>query len=131
MCGIVAYKGRRNGVPLVRESLCLLSYRGYDSWGVGVWKDDRVVVHRSVGDVTKAAPLDLQSSCVIGHTRWATHGSVSVSNAHPHTSSDGSIAVVHNGIIENFREVKCDLESKGFVFVSETDTEIIPHLIES
>ena len=134
MCGIVAYTGTRPVKNILVEGLKRLEYRGYDSAGVAVEQNGALeVVHRK----GKVAALEdalgrceLTGTCGIGHTRWATHGVPSEANAHPHTSCDGRIAVVHNGIIENFAELREELEAAGHVFTSQTDTEVIPHLIE-
>jgi glucosamine--fructose-6-phosphate aminotransferase (isomerizing) len=134
MCGIVGYIGKRSGAPIVLSGLEALEYRGYDSAGVAaVGKHGGQVIKR-VGRVEglKAAveQQDLEAPLVIGHTRWATHGSPTMSNAHPHCNQDRTIFVVHNGIIENYVELKEKLQSTGYVFASETDTEVIPHLID-
>lgn len=134
MCGIFAYKGKKeNAAEIVIEGLKKLEYRGYDSWGIAYKNKEGIVIEKRVG---KIGELDLssiqlpKSSMAIGHSRWATHGGVTEANAHPHQSGDGKIVVVHNGIIENFRELKDGLIDKGHKFKSETDTEIIAHLIE-
>ncbi len=134
MCGIVGYTGTRSCQDLLIEGLARLEYRGYDSAGIAVEEADSLnVVHR-VGKVSELAAavseLGLQGSCGIGHTRWATHGRPSEANAHPHTSCDGRIAVVHNGIIENFAELREELVEQGHEFTSETDTEVLAHLVE-
>ncbi|HKP94847.1 MAG TPA: glutamine--fructose-6-phosphate transaminase (isomerizing) [Fibrobacteria bacterium] len=133
MCGIVAYSGSRNAQQILVEGLKKLEYRGYDSAGVCIQDHDQLSLVRAKG---KLAELEnaLQGGPVtgkvgIGHTRWATHGAPSVVNAHPHASTDGKIAVVHNGIIENYAIIKTVLEKEGVVFKSETDTEVIVHLI--
>ncbi len=135
MCGIVGYIGPRDAVPILLEGLRRLEYRGYDSAGIAVYTDRAgIEVRRNVGklqglvEVVRQQPL--QGSPGIGHTRWATHGEPSVVNAHPHTSRNGRIVVVHNGIVENFLELKAELQAEGFHFRSETDTEVIVHLIE-
>lgn len=115
---------------MVLEGLKTLEYRGYDSWGIAVKKDSGIVIEKHVGKIGEATVSLPSSNTGIGHTRWATHGGVTVENAHPHVSCDKTIAVVHNGIVENFDELKDELLSKGHTFVSDTDTEIIPHLIE-
>ncbi len=136
MCGIIGYSGPRNTSPLLLEGLRRLEYRGYDSAGIAVGRrgkqDNSLRIVKAVGKIAalKAAmPADLDGSWGIGHTRWATHGGVTLANAHPHTDCSGKIAVVHNGIIENHMSLKAMLEKKGCVFVSETDTEVIPQLI--
>lgn len=133
MCGIVGYVGRQNAVPLLIEGLRRLEYRGYDSAGVAVLEPAGIAIRRAVGrlasleETISTAPLAGQPG--IGHTRWATHGAPSEINAHPHTDDSGRIAVVHNGIIENYQELRSELEAQGHGFKSQTDTEVIPHLI--
>ena len=134
MCGIVGYTGARAAQGILIEGLSRLEYRGYDSAGVAIEQGGALnVVHRK-GKVESLAHtlshFNFEGTCGIGHTRWATHGRPSEANAHPHTSCDGRIAVVHNGIIENFAELREELESEGHAFTSQTDTEVIPHLIE-
>jgi glutamine---fructose-6-phosphate transaminase (isomerizing) len=133
MCGIVAYTGSRNAQQILVEGLRKLEYRGYDSAGVCIQEKNQLNLVRAKGKLQELDNL-LQSAPVtgrvgIGHTRWATHGAPSVMNAHPHTSVDGNIAVVHNGIIENYGIIKSALQKEGVVFKSETDTEVIVHLI--
>lgn len=134
MCGIVGYIGRRNAAPVLMEGLDKLSYRGYDSAGIAVIDaGQRINVRKAKGRLNNLAQL-LEASpvegCIgIGHTRWATHGEPNDLNAHPHTDVKGSIAVVHNGIIENHEALRRFLETKGAVFVSQTDTEVIAHLL--
>lgn len=134
MCGIVGYIGEKNGAVAVVDGLKRLEYRGYDSWGIVAKKTDSLECHKQVGkiggfELARDLP-DFSGNICIGHTRWATHGGVTEANSHPHFSCDKSIAVVHNGIVENYQELRQDLEAKGHVFNSQTDTEIIPHLIE-
>jgi len=132
MCGIVGYSGRRKTAAILLEGLRRLEYRGYDSAGIALGSESSLTVVKSVGKISalKASlPALLEGTWGIGHTRWATHGGVTQANAHPHTDGSGKLAVVHNGIIENHRALKAMLEHKGCVFVSETDTEVIPHLI--
>ncbi|MBN1544482.1 glutamine--fructose-6-phosphate transaminase (isomerizing) [Candidatus Woesearchaeota archaeon] len=130
MCGIIGYVGPRNGTEVVIEGLKRLEYRGYDSWGIAIKCNPSLSVHKQVGRISDFDDLASlpSSSIAVGHTRWATNGSVTKENAHPHTCCRGKVAVVHNGIIENFQELKAGLRSHRFV--SETDTEIIAHLIE-
>ena len=140
MCGIVGYTGSNKAAEILVSGLKRMEYRGYDSAGVALedHAEDGAVkldVIRRVGKVQGleselAAREDLTATCGIGHTRWATHGRPTVKNAHPHTSCDGKIAVVHNGIVENFAELREELEGRGHVFKSDTDTEVFAHLIE-
>ena len=134
MCGIVGYTGHRPVKSILIEGLARLEYRGYDSAGIAVEQGGKLEVVHCKGKVSGLArlvePLGLAGTCGIGHTRWATHGRPSEANAHPHTSCDGRVAVVHNGIIENFAELREELEGRGHVFTSQTDTEVIAHLVE-
>lgn len=134
MCGIVGYTGTRPVKDILIEGLQRLEYRGYDSAGIAVEQNGELeVVHRKGkvnGLAETVAHLDLEGTCGIGHTRWATHGKPSERNAHPHTSCGGHIAVVHNGIIENFAELREELIERGHEFTSETDTEVVAHLVE-
>ncbi|MBI4079223.1 MAG: glutamine--fructose-6-phosphate transaminase (isomerizing) [Candidatus Levybacteria bacterium] len=131
MCGIFGYVGSQsNAANLVLEGLKLLEYRGYDSWGIAVKKGKTIAVDKHVGKIGDASVSLAQSTIGIGHTRWATHGGVTVANAHPHLDCKKTIAVIHNGIIENFSEIKKELIKKGHTFISETDTEVVSHLIE-
>ena len=132
MCGIVGYIGSSNGVPVLIDGLEKLEYRGYDSAGIAYLEKDELRVEKALGKlVNLKGKVEGHSSQIgIGHTRWATHGQPSQINSHPHLSFDGKIAVVHNGIIENYAKIKEELESKhGIEFVSETDTEVIAHLV--
>jgi glutamine---fructose-6-phosphate transaminase (isomerizing) len=134
MCGIVGYVGDKSAVGVIVEGLRRLEYRGYDSAGVAVLDQGVLHVRRAPGrlsgldDVLRAHPLS--GSIGIGHTRWATHGRPSESNAHPHTDCQGSLVVVHNGIVENYAQLKERLRADGHVFRSETDTEVLAHLVE-
>ena len=134
MSGIIGYIGNRRVVPVLLEGLERLQYRGYDSAGLAVIKDSELEIRRAPGklrnlrEVIRLNPLD--GGCGIGHTRWATHGAPTEENAHPHRDCHGTVAVVHNGIIENDLELKHELEAEGHRFVTETDTEVIAHLIE-
>ena len=135
MCGIVGYVGSKNATPLLIEGLKRLEYRGYDSAGVAIrQKDGALEVRKRVGRLAnleeELETMPLSGGLGIGHTRWATHGEPSEINSHPHLDCTGSIAVVHNGIIENYLSLRAELEAKGHVFKSQTDTEVIPHLIE-
>lgn len=131
MCGIVGYIGPRQAVPVVLEALRHLEYRGYDSAGLAVHQPHGIVVVRAPGKlinlIEKAYEAGLQSHLALGHTRWATHGAPTERNAHPHTDEAGRVAVVHNGIIENFRELRGELEASGVRFSSDTDSEVIAH----
>ncbi|MFZ8860463.1 MAG: glutamine--fructose-6-phosphate transaminase (isomerizing) [Thermocrinis sp.] len=133
MCGIVGYTGKRRAVFILLEALERLEYRGYDSSGVALLEDGRIFVDKKVGKIRELIKSlwgrELHATTGIGHTRWATHGGVCELNAHPHTDSQGKFALVHNGIIENYRELKEYLLSRGVKYVSETDTEAIVHLI--
>ncbi len=135
MCGIVAVTGYRKALPLLIDGLQKLEYRGYDSAGIAVINEDNnLICDKSEGKlknlINKVSNKDISGYVGIGHTRWATHGKPIVKNAHPHLDSLGSIAVVQNGIIENFQELKSKLEKEGVDFKSDTDTEVIPHLIQ-
>lgn len=131
MCGIFGYVGKKNNASeIVLEGLKLLEYRGYDSWGVTVKEGKKLLVDKHIGKIGDAKTNLPKSSVGIGHTRWATHGGVTVANAHPHLDCTKTVAVIHNGIIENFEELKQNLIKKGHTFLSETDTEVIPHLVE-
>jgi len=130
MCGIIGYKGPRNGNLVVLEGLKSLEYRGYDSWGIANKTDNTINLFKKTGKIGDIHIVDLpESNTAIGHTRWATHGGVTDINAHPHISMAGNIAVVHNGIIENFQELRNFLKEYGIDFKSETDTEVIPNFI--
>ncbi|RJQ21466.1 glutamine--fructose-6-phosphate transaminase (isomerizing) [Candidatus Woesearchaeota archaeon] len=130
MCGIVGYFGPKNGAKIIQEGLAKLSYRGYDSWGIAAKTGETLTIYKQTGDIERGEKLELPSTRVIGHTRWATHGSVTVANAHPHTNESGTIAVVHNGIIENYALLREALIDEDYLFKSQTDTEVIPHLID-
>lgn len=134
MCGIVGYIGKKNNsIDVLIEGLQKLEYRGYDSAGIAILDNNEVDIIKKVGKVINlknAIDKDIFSSIGIGHTRWATHGAPSDVNSHPHFNRDRSINVVHNGIIENYIELRKFLSSHGYVFLSETDTEVIPHLID-
>lgn len=131
MCGIFGYLGKNETAgEIILEGLKSLEYRGYDSWGIAVKLGKKFEVEKNIGKIGQVKIHLPDSNLGIGHTRWATHGGVTVKNAHPHLDCTKQIAVVHNGIVENFAQLKEDLIKKGHVFVSETDTEVIPHLIE-
>ena len=129
MCGIIAYKGGKNASEVVLEGLKNLEYRGYDSWGIAGLSASGIEVVKNVGKISEVGKIKINScNIAVGHTRWSTHGAVTDANAHPHVDCTGKIAVVHNGIIENYQELKRSLGSHKFT--SETDTEILPHMIE-
>ncbi|MBL8116673.1 MAG: glutamine--fructose-6-phosphate transaminase (isomerizing) [Anaerolineae bacterium] len=134
MCGIVGYIGKQDATPIIIDGLGRLEYRGYDSAGVAVIKDSQIHLRRDVGKLSnlrqKVALDPISGSIGIGHTRWATHGVPAERNAHPHVSMDGEFVVVHNGIVENYLELKDELISEGIEFKSDTDTEVIVQLIE-
>jgi len=135
MCGIVGYVGQKRAVPIILEGLKKLEYRGYDSAGIAVYCDDKTIgIRRASGklkNLEEAVRLDpIDGSYGIGHTRWATHGRPTEENAHPHRDCTGDVVVVHNGIVENFIPLKAQLQREGHVFKTETDTEIIAHLVE-
>ena len=134
MCGIVAYIGKKQAFPIILKGLKRLEYRGYDSAGVALLNDGKLNIYKRSGKVSNleefALQNDLDGHVGIGHTRWATHGAPNDINAHPHFSMDGSMALIHNGIIENYDVLKRDLLSKGYSFKSETDTEVLIHLID-
>src|SRR5213079_365283 len=134
MCGIIGYIGSKQVVPILIDGLRRLEYRGYDSAGVAVVRDGAIELRRSAGklarleEVIAVHPLDGEYG--IGHTRWATHGRPTEENAHPHRDCTGRVVVVHNGIIENYLQLKEDLRMKDHQFLTETDTEVVAHLIE-
>lgn len=134
MCGIVGYIGDQDALPILMRGLKRLEYRGYDSAGVALIASGQVATAKSPGKVamleTRLDLLPAGSPCGIAHTRWATHGAPTDENAHPHVDCSGKIAVVHNGIVENYVELRAELAAKGHRFVSETDSEVIPHLLE-
>ena len=134
MCGIVGYIGNKSAAPFLLDGLTKLEYRGYDSAGIAVYNNDNIFIEKSVGRLDslkdKLKGRMPEGSVGIGHTRWATHGRPSDQNAHPHTDCHGDFVIVHNGIIENYMALKEDLIAKGHKFTSETDTEVVAHLIE-
>lgn len=134
MCGIVGYIGGKNATPIILNGLRRLEYRGYDSAGLAVLQDDRIQIRRDAGKLDHLVGLvanqPVEGKIGIGHTRWATHGEPNARNAHPHVGSTGEVVVVHNGIVENFLELREDLVAEGVQFNSDTDTEVIVHLIE-
>ena len=134
MCGIVAYIGKKEAYPIVVKGLKRLEYRGYDSAGVALLDKTDINLFKRQGKVANleafAEGKNISGHAGIGHTRWATHGLPNDINAHPHQSTDGRIALIHNGIIENYGPLKEELQSRGYVFQSETDTEVLVHLID-
>jgi glucosamine--fructose-6-phosphate aminotransferase (isomerizing) len=134
MCGIVGYIGARDATPIILNGLKRLEYRGYDSAGIAVLQDGKIEVRRDAGKLARLIELVAQSplsgTLGIGHTRWATHGAPNARNAHPHLGATGEVVVVHNGIVENFLELRDELSAEGVTFNSETDTETIVHLVE-
>ena len=134
MCGIVGYTGPREAYPIIIKGLKRLEYRGYDSTGVALQKSTGLKVYKKKGKVADLEESivgnDLHANVGIGHTRWATHGEPSDRNAHPHQSASGKLAMIHNGIIENYTQLKKELVSKGYKFSSDTDTEVLLNFIE-
>src|SRR5258707_8138600 len=133
MCGIVAYIGPREAYPVILKGLKRLEYRGYDSAGVALLNNG-LKVYKKKGRVAELEESvlgkDLQANIGIGHTRWATHGEPSDRNAHPHVSANGKLAMIHNGIIENYTQIKNELLKKGYSFQSDTDTEVLLNFVE-
>ena len=134
MCGIVAYIGKKQAFPIILKGLKRLEYRGYDSAGIALINQDQLNVFKKAGKVSNLEEFmlhqDHNGNSGIGHTRWATHGAPTDTNAHPHVSMDGSIALIHNGIIENYNALKQELIRQGYLFKSETDTEVLVHLVD-
>src|SRR5918994_928622 len=134
MCGIIGYLGSKEVVPILIDGLRRLEYRGYDSAGVAVVRNGQIERRRSAGKlVNLEQAIDtqpLEGVYGVGHTRWATHGRPTEENAHPHQDCTGKVVVVHNGIIENYLDVKRELQRLGHTFVTETDSEVIAHLLE-
>ena len=134
MCGIVAYIGKKQAYPIILKGLKRLEYRGYDSAGIALLNNGSINLYKRQGKVSNleafAADQDTSGYAGIGHTRWATHGAPNDINAHPHYSTDGSIALIHNGIIENYDTLRKELINLGYIFKSETDTEVLVHLID-
>ena len=133
MCGIVGYTGRRPAGPIILEGLQRLKYRGYDSAGIALFDGNELYIARSTGspdDLAQRLEGTLPPALTgIGHNRWATHGAPSDRNAHPHVDASGRVAVVHNGIVENYEELREMLRERGVAFTSDTDTEVLAHLI--
>ena len=135
MCGIVGYIGNRNCIPILINGLKRLEYRGYDSAGIGILSNQNSIIIKNKGKVSllenKIEEFNLSSCVGIGHTRWATHGIPNEINAHPHTNESGTLFLIHNGIIENYQVIKKGLQKLGYNFRSETDSEVIVHLIDN
>ncbi|HEX4840878.1 MAG TPA: hypothetical protein VFV60_01805, partial [bacterium] len=135
MCGILGYIGPRRALPILIDGLRRLEYRGYDSAGVALLTNGHIEVRKTAGKLSQLEKLttgdvSLGGTVGIGHTRWATHGLPTDVNAHPHSDESGRVVVIHNGIIENFLELKEELSARGHAFRSDTDTEVLAHLIE-
>ena len=134
MCGIVGYIGSKEAYPIIIKGLKRLEYRGYDSAGVALLEDAKINLYKKQGKVSKlvefAENKNKNGHLGIGHTRWATHGEPNDVNSHPHLSNSGNLVMIHNGIIENYAAIKAELEKRGYVFHSETDTEVLLNLIE-
>ena len=135
MCGIVGFTGTEDAISVLMEGLAKLEYRGYDSAGIALHQDNQIMVVKSKGRLAVlkeklATEKEVKSMAGIGHTRWATHGEPNDVNSHPQVSSSSRFAVVHNGIIENYAELKEKLISKGYTFLSQTDTEVIANLLD-
>jgi glucosamine--fructose-6-phosphate aminotransferase (isomerizing) len=134
MCGIVGYTGPKQAYPIILKGLKRLEYRGYDSSGVALLHDGKLDVYKKKGKVAELEEslegVDLHANIGIGHTRWATHGEPNDRNAHPHQSASGRLAIIHNGIIENYAQLKAELVKKGYTFKSDTDTEVLLNFIE-
>lgn len=135
MCGIVGYIGKENAAPIILDGLSKLEYRGYDSTGIAVFDGSQIRITKAPGRLKVLEELThggetMPGTIGVGHTRWATHGAPTMTNAHPHFNKEGTIAVVHNGIIENYMKLRQKLEKKGYEFVSETDTEIVAQLLD-
>ena len=132
MCGIVGYTGKKPAQDIVIDSLKKLEYRGYDSSGIAL-HEGNIVFSKKEGPIANLESIleSSTSNMAIAHTRWATHGVPSDTNSHPHLSNDGKIAVVHNGTIDNYLDIKSSLEKEGFNFLSESDTEVIPNLLSN
>ena len=136
MCGIVGFTGRENALPILIKGLYSLEYRGYDSAGIAAFTKEGLRVVKTRGRIAnleekiREVGCDMECTCGIGHTRWATHGEPSDRNSHPHLGGKGKVAVVHNGIIENYKELRERLEAHGYEFKSETDTETVAHLVD-
>ena len=135
MCGIVGYVGKSQAAPILLDGLSKLEYRGYDSAGMAVYDGKEIKIEKATGRLKVLSELThdggtMPGTIGIGHTRWATHGEPSDSNAHPHFNTDRTIAVVHNGIIENYLKLRNTLTEKGYQFCSDTDTEVVAHYLD-
>ena len=135
MCGIVGYIGTEQAAPIILDGLSKLEYRGYDSAGMAIFDGEKINTKKAVGRLKVLENLthggeSMKGTSGIGHTRWATHGAPSDINSHPHMNNAGTIAVVHNGIIENYIPLKKKMQDKGYQFISETDTEVLAHLLD-
>ncbi len=135
MCGIVGYIGKNQAAPIILDGLARLEYRGYDSAGMAVYDGEKIHITKSVGRLKALSELTHDGATMpgtlgIGHTRWATHGAPSNVNAHPHFNEKETIAVVHNGIIENYLALRKKLTQRGYHFISETDTEVLAHMLD-
>ena len=131
MCGIIAYTGMQEAYPILYNGLTKLEYRGYDSAGIAVLHNSQLTINKKEGEVVNLSENQLIGTQGIAHTRWATHGPATTANAHPHTTHDNKITIVHNGIIENYKEIKEQLHAQGYTFKSDTDTEVLLNLIHS
>ncbi|MEO0902872.1 MAG: glutamine--fructose-6-phosphate aminotransferase, partial [Bacteroidota bacterium] len=134
MCGIVGYIGYRDAYPIIIKGLQRLEYRGYDSAGIALYHDDKIIVSKTKGKVEDLkeraeAAKNQEGSLGLGHTRWATHGVPNDTNSHPHYSNSGDLVIIHNGIIENYESIKKALISRGYEFHTDTDTEVLVNLI--
>src|SRR3954451_23161900 len=131
MCGIFGYVGARTDAPeLILHGLKQLEYRGYDSWGIAVPLDGQIVLEKRTGKIGQAQTTLPNSQIGLGHTRWATHGGVTDENAHPHLDCTGRLAIIHNGIVQNHADLRRELRERGHTFRSQTDTEVVAHLLE-
>lgn len=134
MCGIVGYIGKKQACQIITKGLERLEYRGYDSAGIALLNNGNINLYKRAGKVSDLEDFikekDTSGTVGIGHTRWATHGQPTELNAHPHFSGSKKLAIIHNGIIENYSSLKAELKKRGHIFKSETDTEVIIHLIE-
>lgn len=130
MCGIFGYSGKSNAPEIIHEGLKRLEYRGYDSWGISIINGDKIETIKNIGHIPDKIEKELKATIGIGHTRWATHGGVTITNAHPHISSDKRFVIAQNGIVENYEPLKKILSQKGYVFNTQVDTEVILKLIE-